>query len=70
MAGRWSAGPAPPAVAPLAIGAVVELDRRLRLYPQFGDPLTDLPTLGVTKYGACVPPLYVKYVIDDTRQQS
>lgn len=48
-----------------ALEAIKTIDYRLRVYPQFGEPLRDLTTLGVTLWIGSVPPLVVKYVIDE-----
>jgi hypothetical protein len=48
--------------------AVREIDARLRVYPQFGQPLRDLKTVGKTVWVGAVEPLVVQYVIDDERR--
>jgi hypothetical protein len=48
--------------------AVKEIDARLRIYPQFGQPLRDLQTVGETVWIGTVGPLVVQYVIDDERR--
>ena len=50
---------------PTIAAAVREIDARLRVYPQFGQPLRDLATAGETLWIGTVGPLVVKYVIDD-----
>jgi hypothetical protein len=42
-----------------------EIDRRLHVYPQFGEPLYDLKRESAQAWIATVPPLVVKYVIDE-----
>ncbi|CAN5569865.1 hypothetical protein BH10PLA2_BH10PLA2_40280 [soil metagenome] len=50
------------------IAALREFDRRLQVYPQFGDPLLDLVAeVGQIRLGA-VPPLAMRYgVVEDRR---
>jgi len=45
--------------------AIKELDRRLRIYPQFGEELQDLQMEGQTRWIATVPPFVVDYIIDE-----
>jgi hypothetical protein len=47
------------------LAAVKEFDSRLRIYPQFGQPLRDLKTEGETLWTGTVAPLVLQYVIDD-----
>jgi hypothetical protein len=54
------AGHGPPALA-----ALKELDHRLHIYPQFGEPLRDLHLAGQVAYAATLPPLFIEYIIDD-----
>ena len=42
-----------------------EMDRRLRTYPQFGDPLQDLTFIKGQLRIAAIPPLVVRYVLDE-----
>lgn len=51
------------------LAALREFDRRLRVYPQFGDPLTDLRRhTGQVRLGT-VPPLAMRYgVYEELRQ--
>jgi hypothetical protein len=51
------------------VAALREFDRRLRVYPQFGDPLIDLQAeVGQVRLGS-VPPLAMRYgVLEDRRQ--
>jgi hypothetical protein len=51
-----------------ALDAVKEIDRRLHLFPQFGEPRRDLPALGVTIWAGTVPPLLVEYLIDERQR--
>ena len=50
------------------LATLVEFDRRLRIYPQFGDPLSDLVAgVGQVRLGI-VPPLVMQYgVMEDQR---
>lgn len=52
----------------LFLAALWEFDRRLRVYPQFGDPLTDLQAeTGTVRLGV-VPPLAMRYgVLEEQR---
>lgn len=50
------------------LAALTELDQRLRIYPQFGEPVRDLPVIGHTRWVASVGPLFVEYVIDEDRR--
>jgi hypothetical protein len=50
------------------LDAVKEIDRLLRLYPQFGDPLADLAhEVGQSWVGA-IHPLVVRYAVYDERR--
>jgi hypothetical protein len=48
--------------------AAREIDRRLRLYPQFGQPLRDLVATAGQEWVGVVPPLVVRYVIFEDRR--
>ncbi len=50
------------------LDAVKEIDARLRIYPQFGEPLRDLKTEGETLWSGTVPPLVLQYVVDDEKR--
>jgi hypothetical protein len=60
---------------PAAVRAAVrKIDRVLRVYPQFGQPLSDLSIPGAQRWVAVVSPFVVQYAVveaDDTgrRQQ-
>jgi non-ribosomal peptide synthetase component F len=45
------------------IAVIRELDRRLRIYPQFGQPLRDLSVRRAQLWVATVPPLVVQYIV-------
>jgi hypothetical protein len=50
------------------LAALREFDRRLRVYPQFGDPLIDLTAeAGQVRLGA-VPPLAMRYGVVEERR--
>lgn len=50
------------------LAALKEFDRRLRIYPQFADPLMDLPSEpGQVRLGA-VPPLAMRYGVFEERK--
>jgi hypothetical protein len=48
--------------------AIKEIDRRLQVYPQFGEPRRDLETKGESVWSGTVPPLVVEYVLDEERR--
>jgi hypothetical protein len=50
------------------LSALQEIDRRLHLYPQFGQPLRDLHLQPLQVWVGVVPPLVVQYVLDDERK--
>jgi hypothetical protein len=50
----------------VVLAALRTIDRMLRFYPQFGEPLQELEALGETVYAAAIPPLCVKYSIDES----
>ena len=52
----------------LVLDAVRELDRRLQIYPQFGQPLRDLTLKPAQLWVGVVPPLVAHYSIDDHRR--
>jgi hypothetical protein len=47
------------------LGAIKELDARLRIYPQFGERRRDLSMTGQSQWAATFPPLFVEYVVDE-----
>jgi len=50
------------------LAALKEIDRRLHIYPQFGDPLTDLAVeSGQVRVGT-IPPLVVRYALFEERR--
>lgn len=50
------------------VAALREFDRRLRVYPQFGDPLSDLlAEAGQVRLGS-VPPLAMRYGVLEERR--
>jgi hypothetical protein len=46
-----------------------EIDRRLQIYPQFGQPMQDLSIDEARSWIGVVPPLVVRYVIDEAHRQ-
>jgi hypothetical protein len=48
-----------------ALSALKEIERILRIYPQFGEPRRDLTMVGETAWAMTIPPLYVEYIIDE-----
>ena len=51
------------------LAVVREIHHRLKLYPQFGEPLRDLSKHSLKMWIATVWPLVVKYVLDEERRQ-
>jgi hypothetical protein len=47
------------------LAAAREIHRRLRIYPQFGEPLRDLKMVGETIWHAAVRPLHVFSITDE-----
>ena len=58
----------PVGLAAEVLAAAREIDRRLRIYPQFGDPLLDLSVEPAQLWIGVVPPLVVRYVLDEQRR--
>jgi hypothetical protein len=54
--------------APQVLAAVKEIDDRLRVYPQFGQPLRDLQLKPAQLWMGCVSPLVVHYTLDEDRR--
>jgi hypothetical protein len=50
------------------LAAVEEIDQRLRIYPQFGEPLGDLDFPPAQVWIGVVPPLVVRYLLDEQRR--
>jgi hypothetical protein len=50
------------------LAAVREIDRRLHLYPQFGQPLRDLELEPAQLWIGVVLPLVVRYDLDERRR--
>jgi hypothetical protein len=59
----------PLGLAPRVLAAAREIDRRLHLYPQFGQPLRDLVGVPAQLWIGVVPPLVVQYVLVESRRQ-
>jgi hypothetical protein len=51
-----------------AIAAVRELDHRLHIYPQFGDPISDLTHEPGQVCLGTIPPLVARYAIYEERR--
>jgi hypothetical protein len=51
------------------LAAIREIDHRLHVYPQFGQPLRDLSAEPAQLWIGVVPPLVVQYVLDETQRQ-
>ena len=52
-----------PAHATQILAALREIDRRLRIYPQFGQPLRDLSVDRARLWVATLPPLVIQYIL-------
>lgn len=50
------------------LDALGQIDHRLRVYPQFGQPLRDLKTVDEQIWIGAVPPLVVQCVIDEDKR--
>ena len=50
------------------LDSLKQIESRLSIYPQFGEPLRDLHTEGETLWVGTIPPLVVQYVIDEARR--
>jgi hypothetical protein len=48
--------------------ALLAMDQRLRLYPQFGQPLRDLVLEPAQLWIGVIPPLVVQYSLDEERR--
>jgi hypothetical protein len=55
-------------LAPQVLAAAREIDKRLHIYPQFGQPLRDLKLEPAQLWVGVVPPLVVQYVLDEERR--
>lgn len=51
-----------------ALAALKEIDRRLRVYPEFGEPLYHSDNENAIIYAMSVPPLSVLYGVDKLRR--
>src|SRR3954463_15919691 len=51
-----------------AVATVKDLDRRLHVYPQFGEPIIDLTQEPGQVHVGTVPPLMVRYAIYEERR--
>jgi hypothetical protein len=50
------------------LDSLKQLESRLSIYPQFGEPLRDLQTEGETLWVGTIRPLVAQYVIDEARR--
>jgi hypothetical protein len=50
------------------LAALQTIDYRLRIYPQFGDPLRDLALEPAQVWIGVIPPLVVQYVLDESKR--
>ena len=51
------------------IGELEQIDQVLRIYPQNGEPLRDLATIGKKLYGYSYGSLYIEYILDEERRK-
>jgi hypothetical protein len=58
-----------PAHAAELITALRELEQRLRVYPQFGQPLRDLSVRPAQLWIGVVPPLVLHYVLNEDQRR-
>lgn len=56
-------------LGPAVRAAILEIDRRLQIYPQFGQPLRDLAIEDAALWIGVVPPLVVQYILDEAGRQ-
>ena len=50
------------------LAALKEIDQRLKVYPQFGEPLRDLELEPAQLWIGVIAPLVVQYVLDEERR--
>jgi hypothetical protein len=55
-------------LGPLLLKALQDLDKRLHIYPQFGQPLQELILKPAQRWIGVVPPLVVHYVLNEERR--
>jgi hypothetical protein len=55
-------------MGPQVLDTVKKLDERLRVYPQFGEPLYDLKVRPARVWIGTIPPLTVRYILDEERR--
>jgi hypothetical protein len=58
-----------PTHAAALLASLRELDRRLRIYPQFGQPLWDLSVRPTRLWIGVVPPLVLHYILDEDQRR-
>jgi hypothetical protein len=54
---------------PLCLRAIKTIEAQLRIYPQVGEPLRDLPEVGQTLYGYTISPPHVQHIIDEAERK-
>ena len=64
----WAAAAKEAGTIQETVAAVKELDRRLHIYPQFGDPIINLAQENGQVYIGTVPPLVARYAVYDHRR--
>lgn len=55
-------------LGPQFLAALKDIDQRLRIYPQFGEPLCNLKLEPAQIWIAVVPPLVLRYTLDEERR--
>jgi hypothetical protein len=55
-------------IAAEVVDAIKEINTRLEFFPEFGEPLKDLVLQSARMWIGAVPPLVVKYIVDDARR--
>ena len=50
------------------LAALKEIDDRLHIYPQFGEPLSDLTVTPLQSWIGTIPPLTVRYFLDEEQR--
>jgi hypothetical protein len=51
------------------LDALRDIDHRLRIYPQFGEPLRDLSVKPLQLWIGTIGPLVVQYILDEDQRQ-
>ena len=58
-----------PTRAPELLAALREIERRLQIYPQFGQPLWDLAADPARLWIGVVSPFVIHYILDETQRR-